>query len=535
MAYDSWLNEVQSKADALQRSELRGGGDPLPAEEARGLLNLTGTFPQAVQQCHKGALATMAAAISDSGDDPPADAYTRAWKAGTDGLTTTMAGAGKEMKEPSLPVLAFRELTMRDARVFWGGLAAVDPVGARSRMIGFRATMQKMMDELDKHFATLTQSARGVMDAEGSLSRQMTSVLSDGMGRQSDAMSRVANVIDEKFPALKDPGKWIRKTSSEILSAVISLTPWSEQKDQWKEFADAIAKPGASYFKTGKDVGLSPGELAKAAPYFQRDFGMYVSDTFQDMLKNNLPTGTNSVLTAIGTAMDQVEQTAANYRAVRDAFLATLPNHGSVLVLVSDTRRRLDKFITDNGMDKIRDEFQRVKDGMEAWRDQGMSDGLKADAAEFASVVMAALQPRFDAAQASFDTYVADFGRTFVGTLNGPSEKAVYDPSPVMDERGRLISLGLDEKLAAWRKQLIVIEPMLADYQAGFMDAIDTMPDDIQQDLRRQVTAAFDPLRRGLLESAARAGAAMDREAAVAGTTAVSSDLDIGKLRDNLK
>lgn len=534
MAYDSWVGEVQRKASALERSEL-GGTNVVPTDEARGILGLTGTFPQAVQQFHKGALTTMATAISDSGDSPPADAYVQAWKNGTDALTTAMAGAGRDIKDPSLPLLAFRELTMRDARVFWGGLAVIDPAGARGHMIAYRATMQKMMDELDKHFLTLTQSARAVMDAEASLSRQMTGVLADGMGRQSDLVSRIANYVDEKLPSLKDPAKWMRKTSSEILSAVMAQTTWSENKDMWAEFADKISKPGAGFFKTGKEVGIPAGELARAAPFLQRDLGMYVSDTFQDRLKATLPDGTAQVIQAIGTLMDQIEQTATSYRAVRDAFLATLPNHGSVLVLVSDTRRRVDTFIAENGMDKMRDEFQRVKDGLEAWRGLAMADGLKADATEFASVVTSALQARFDAAQASFDTFVTNDGRTFMGTLNGPAEKAVFDPSPVMDERGRLVSLGLDERLAAWRKQLIVIEPMLADYQAGFMDAIGTMPDEIQDDLRRQVTTAFGPLRQGLLASAARAQAAMDRESALAGTVAVNNDLDIGKLRDSLK
>lgn len=124
-----------------------------------------------------------------------------------------------------------------------------------------------------------------------------------------------------------------------------------------------------------------------------------------------------------------------------------LPNQGTITASLSQTRRDVDEFLKNAGLDKARALFEQVDTALDRWADDQTTPGLKTDARAFVNAAREPFKVRYERLASAFGTFVqANQGR-FIGNVNPGTEKEVIFTDVWANRSQALMDVGMDDRV----------------------------------------------------------------------------------------
>ena len=463
--------------------------------------------------------------LCDTGADEKARAVEDACQPFVDRWILPFSKVTDGMISPSEHVDWWREREVAREGVFLNGLLDMELGRKRDRFVKLEAGLAKLIADLDKKWATMSDESRRLEEVEAQACAKMTQIVRDAMSQGTDAWARWGY----QLKSLLDVCMKVPDTVNDAVAYVLRESGWPEI------IVQAVIKSslvGKDYFQYGKDNGVPAAQLAAANWELCRDPGMAVSEEIQRQVGSNF----EAFVTVVNNLYKYVLPIAAGeYAAQVGAFQRLLPNQGTILVSLSQTRRDVDDFLRTAGLDKARELFELVESTLDRWADGQATPGLKTDAHAFANAVKEPFKVRYERMASTFGTFVqANQGR-FIGTVETATEKALIFTDVWADRSQALMDIGMDDRLKEWRQGTLQVDDLFASAHSQIVSGILLLPDDMRMRILDKVDAYWETLRKRLHDETTFAGTALDDAARKVSDDNIRRDLDRSSLKNLLK
>ncbi len=380
---------------------------------------------------------------------------------------------------------------------FFQGLNNLGIGETRDQLIALENGLAKLVADLQRKWDAMTYGAKELEKIEAEANQKMNDIVQTCIKDATDAWLRVtaaANAIIAKFYKFPD----------HVNDAIVAAAKAAGIPDAVAEKIPKISLLGKDYFAAGKEMGLPAGQLAKANPELFRDPGMAVSEEIQRVFGPEF-----EMLIA---ALVQYHKCIAPL--INDAYASQLntvqskvPNRGAILVSFTETRRDVDRFLDENGLDKARTIFENFDAALRMWPERVGCDGLYDDAKTMSALISEGFKRRFERMSDIFGVFVqANQGR-FTGSVDKRTEnELIY--TDVWDDRERgVLARGMDQRLKAWRGDVMKINDIWDNAHSQLGVAMRAVP----ADLERSIDYALNRYLEGLRERVAKETEAASR------------------------
>ena len=514
-SYDRRPAELAEQVKALRGAE--GPVEELAVMEA-GVTDYATSRSQGLE-------AVRALAV-ETGRQERADEYQTALEWVRLAVGTSLQQLLEGIAEPSHRAWLVREKAMVEDDRFLGQLDGLKLGEARDRMVALVRNLEEMIKALDAKWDTASDEDKRIEDLEREAARRM-----------NDALRRA---IDEALPLWQKLGNQVgsfvdevAKLPDQVNEALVEvLVTKAGISREWAQLIPQISSPGKDSFEAAKQLGIPAAEFAKALPFLTPDPGMWVGDTVKKLL------GTD--ITALLTILGEARKTAVmyligGYAEAKQAFLSQLPNQGVILSTLSRTRHDVDDFIQRNGVDAARKLTDEARAGLDRWAADQPTDGLKADAATFATAVKEGWAGLLAEMEKTFETFVRENAGRFFGPVSSDTVEAVLHPSEWNGVRDGILGLHLDERLREWRAQAMAVEPGCLNAFKQISGKVAGLPVPVQTALRQALDTEERAFIAQVNASARETTAVLDTAEQSAGADKVKELFDRARLEAALR
>jgi len=497
-------NELRASFDAARKDFKEGDRVEVPYRMA------------ALYAARARTLADMLALACDTGSDAKAGAIESGFHALLDAWVMPFSRVTDGMISPSEELDWWRERELKSEMAFFSGLVDLEIGEKRDAFVKLEADLGKLISDLDKKWATMSDESRRLEAIEAEACAKMTQIVRNALSQGTDAWARWGYQLQRVLEVFQK----VPDAVNECVAAVLRESGWPEVVVQGVISASLAGK---DYFQYGKDNGVPAAQLAAANPELCRDPGMFASETVQRMIGPEF----EAFVTCVNALYKNVLPVAAGEYASQVAALqAVLPNQGTILVSLSQTRRDVDAFLKNAGLDAARALFEASEAALDRWADGLPTVGLRTDARAFGNEVKEAFKQRYERMATTFGVFVqANQGR-FLGTVGAATEKALIFTDVWADRSQALMDIGMDERIKEWRKGTMEVDDVFAKASAQVYAKLATLPRDMLDRITAKLDAYWDGLRTRLRNETGAAGTTLEQAAQKVSDDNVRRDLD---------
>jgi hypothetical protein len=392
------------------------------------------------------------------------------------------------MPYPGEDVDWWRERHVTLEMQFMQGLANMEIAEARDELAKLEVALEQLIADLEKKWRTMNEEAKRIEALEAEACRSMTDIVRRAMHEGTEAWTRYGEALRrvlEKFQAVPDL----------VNEAVVALAKQAGFPSELAEALPKLSLAGKDYFAIGKELGIPAAQLSAANPEAMRDPGMAVSEMVQKALGPEV----EALVVAVNLLWKCFIPIAAGEYASRlGEFQRSMPNEGAILVSFSQTRRDIDEFLRYNGLDRARAVFERAEAALDRWADGQPTDGLKADANQWADPVHEAFKRRYERMANTFGMFVQANQGKFIGTVNSSVENELIFTDVWADRTQGLMDIGMDERLREWRKGTIELTDKIKTASRALYDHLLILPFDARDKVIRALDAYWDTVLQRL-------------------------------------
>lgn len=485
-------------------------------EQVDGLVRLRGLLP-----ARAGALAALLGTLTGSSSDAGSHDFEEKFQAFIDSWVLPFSHLTDGLLYPGNEINWWREREVAREYAFMQGLIGLGAAQARDELSALEAGLAKLISDLEKKWATMSEEAKRIEALEAEACKRMSDILSQGVRDGTDAWARYGETLQRLLEVFQ-------KIPDITNEAVVYLAKEAGLPSVIAEAIPRISLAGKDYFAYGQSQGLPASELAKANPELFRDPGMAVSETIQKAIGPNF----ELLVTAINGLYKSVLPVAAGRYAEQVGYLrGLLPNQGAILVSLSDTRRDVDEFLRANGLDKARSVYDRIESALHSWASAQSTSALQSDAGAWADAALESFKKRYERMADAFGVFVqANQGR-FIGSVSRSVENVLIFTDVWADRSQGLLDIGMDERLREWRKGTIEVSNTLASASSQVFDKIRYLPPDIQNSITGALNSYWSRLVDQVNREAAQATSALNSAEELVNDSSLKRDLDRSSLR----
>jgi hypothetical protein len=217
---------------------------------------------------------------------------------------------------------------------------------------------------------------------------------------------------------------------------------------------------------------------------------------------------------------------AGTYAEQLTAYQRLVPNSGVILVSFGQTRRDVDDYLKNNGMEKTRDLYSRCEARTESWKDGVFTDGQKADAAAFTREVGDSFTRRYERMSERLNEFIkANQGR-FIGNVSKSIENELLFSDIWVDRRQCLMDIGMDARIREWRAGVMVVDNQMATATSQLFSGLQFLPRDMNDLIGSRLNAYFDTLKSKLQREATTTGDTLAKAETLVSRDKIGNDLD---------
>lgn len=485
----------------------------LPVEEAGVMLNklVNGLF-----DAREAALTEMAALLASDSPDPLAGAIREKWQSAIDRWVDPFSRILDGVQNPSTASIQWREIQVACENRFFRDLLAVGLGEERDTMVQLDAGLTKMTKDLQLKWSTMSDEAKRIEAAEAEAAHKMTEIVQQAMREGTEAWARYGEALQrflEPFQKLPDA----------VNDTIVELAKKAGMPDHIAAMIPRASLAGKDYFALGKELGVPAKDLAAFNPELFRDPGMAVSETIQKLIGPEF----EALVTAINGLYKYVLPIAAGtYAEQLTAYQRLVPNSCVILVSFGQTRRDVDDYLKNNGMEKTRDLYSRCEARTESWKDGVFTDGQKVDAAAFTREVGGSFTRRYEWMSERLNDFIkANQGR-FIGSVSKSIENELLFSDIWVDRRQCLMDIGMDARIREWRAGVMVVDDQMATATSQLFSGLQFLPRDMNDLIGSRLNAYFDTLKSKLQREATTTGDTLAKAETLVSRDKIGNDLD---------
>lgn len=470
------------------------------------------------------ALGAVLALVCDTGNDEKQRAIEDAFGGLLDRWILPFSKVTDGMIAPSKEADWWREREVAREMGFFQGLVNLEIGETRDQFVKLEAGLAKLIADLDKKWATMSDESRRLEEIEAQACAKMSQIVRDALSQGTDAWNRWGYQLQRTLEVcMKVPD-----TVNDAVAYVLRESGYPEI------IVQGVVKSslcGKDYFQYGKDNGVPAKELAAANWELCRDPGMAASEEVQRLIGPEF----EAFVTCVNALYKYVLPVAAgDYAAQVGAFQRMLPNQGTILVSLSQTRRDVDEFLKNAGLDKARALFEQVDRALDRWADAQSTPGLKTDARAFANAAREPFKQRHERLASAFGSFVqANQGR-FIGNVNPGTEKELIFTDVWADRSQALMDVGMDDRLKEWLDGTMKIDNLFSSAYSQVFRQIKLLPEDMQQKITSQLDEYWGKLYERLKKETTFAGTVLTDAARRVSDDNIRRDLDRSSLKGML-
>ena len=513
------MSGYDKRSDELE-ADLRAN-TALPADEAGAMLS---KLISGLTDNREAALTAMAAVLTTDGNELLADDFREKWQLSVDRWIDPFSRLLDGVQNPSTASNQWREIQVACENRFFQGLAGIGLGAARDAMAQMEMNLDKLSKDLQLKWDTMSAESKRLEDAEAEAAHRMTEIVQDSLRGATEAWARYGEAL-QRFLAP------FQKLPDVVNDTIVALAKEAGFPDAFAEQIPKVSMAGKDYFALGKELGIPAKDLAAANPGLFRDPGMAVSETIQKLIGPEF----EALVTAINGLYKYVLPIAAGtYGEQIINYRRLLPNEGVILVSFGQTRRDVDDYLKNNGLDKARALFERTMSDLEHWAEGVFTDGQKADAAQFEKEVGEAFKRRYERMANAFGMFVqANQGR-FIGTPAKSVEDALIFTDVWADREQRLLDIGMDDRIKEWRAGTMTVEDQLASASSQLFAGLRYLPPELNDSISNKLNTYLDSLRTRLQREAVAANDSLAKAAVLVSDSQIKTDLDRRPLKAQL-
>jgi hypothetical protein len=470
------------------------------------------------------ALTAILAPLTDPGLDPKAreaqdkyqlllDQWVLRFSHLTDGLIIEAAGTE-----------VWREKEEARETAFLKSLVDLDIEQFRDDLAKLEVGLQNMIAALDKKWVTMGDEAKRLEDLEAEAYQKMNKIVQGTLSGGTDAWARYGDSLSNFLAYFMKIPVWVNE-------AVVYLAKEAGIPDQIAELFPKLSMAGVEYFNRGKELGIPAADLARGNPELMRDPGMAVSETIQ----KNIGSTFELFVTGINLVYKNLLPLATvEYNSQMRTLQGLMPNQGVILMSVSQTQRDVDDFLKNCGLDRARDLYERAESALDRWADSQPTDGLKADAREFAAPIKNAFKDRYDRMANAFGVFVqANQGR-FIGAVKKDIENQLIFTDVWADRTQGLLDIGMDARIREWRDGTMKLSDQLATASSQVFEQMRTLPPELLDKITDKLNDYWAQMQSRIKTETDQATATLSAASDQINNDRIRKDLDRSALRRQL-
>ncbi|MEP6491745.1 MAG: hypothetical protein ABJF01_03655 [bacterium] len=407
---------------------------------------------------------------------------------------------------------------------FFKSLDAMGLGDIRDQMLALDAGLTQMIGILDRKWSTMSEENQRIEKVEQDASAQMSAIVQKAMSRGADAVNQLGNLTQKVLePMMRIPDL--------VNEAVVYLAIEAGVPEAVAKLIPKISLAGKDTFAGAKELGIPAGDVAKALQFLSRDPGMAASEAVQRVFGSNFEILVAAVVLFYKNVLPEF---VTDYRIQVATFQSALPNQGTILVSLSQTRADVDAFLENSGMEKVQALFEKALRALEDWENGMPTPGLKADAAELRAVAKEVFTRRFEATTHNFEEFVrANKGR-FVGTIEKDTETALLWTDIWVDRTKGIANLGMDARLKDWKANTLTITDRFDSAAQQVRQQLIGLPIGVAEPILKRLDAEFAKMRDQLKPAVESTISAVDATAPTVTPEQITRDLDRSRLRERL-
>ncbi|MEP6731293.1 MAG: hypothetical protein ABJE10_11670 [bacterium] len=407
---------------------------------------------------------------------------------------------------------------------FFKSLDAMGLGDIRDEMLEIRKGLDDLIKILDAKWSRMSEENQRLEQIEQAASSELNKIVQRALADGTDATGKVG-VYSQK---VLEP---FMKFGDFVGDAVVYLAIEAGVPESVAKLIPKISLIGKDTFQGAKDLGIPAGDVSKALAFLARDPGMAVTETLQKVGGSEFEMLCGALVLYYKNVVPTL---VAEYRRQIDVYQAALPNQGSVLVSLSQTRADVDAFLKNAGMEKLQALYEKALRALDDWVNGQPTPGLNADAAEFRVQAKGMFDARFNNATRSFEEFVrANKGR-FVGTIEKETETALLWTDIWIDRTRGIANLGMDARLKEWRENTLAITDKFDSASQQVRQQLIGLPIGLQEKLLRRFDEVFSSMRDKLGAAIQPSVAALEQAAPAVASDQITRDLDRSRLRERL-
>jgi hypothetical protein len=486
-----------------------------------------GTPVAALMEIRSSALNAVVTVLTDNADEDIAGDVEEKIRYGLDNAVRPMAEVGSRIRDLDAELVCWVAQITGMEGGFLAGLGALGLGGYRDTMRQIDVDLKALIATLEGKWATMSEANQRLEKIEAEASAAMTRIVQEQIAKGGEFVDRAAESIGKvtdmalKVPKLANDAVVYLAQEAGVPTELAKRIP--DVKDMGKYIYGGAALSNDTYF-----TAIEAKDIAKAAPFLLRDPAMVLTDAFKDLFPKEMKMYLELTYKFIKETLPYYR---GSYLAQVRAYQDTLPNQGSVLVSLSQTRDDVEAFLQKSGLDKLQDCYEAAVTSLDRWVDGQPTSGMKADAKAVRDAVKAMFDRRFQETTHNFEEFVRREQGRFIGTVSADTENALlWTPIWVDRERG-IANLGMDARLRAYRDTTMQLSASVvsAGHEARrhLLELPIGMADPICAAFDRQFAEVVAQLKAAAEETAK----ALEETAAIATPDAVRRDLDRSRLR----
>jgi hypothetical protein len=473
------------------------------------------------------ALNAVVTVLCDSADEDLAADVDEKVRYGQDNAVRPMPELGARIKDLDSDLVSWvGQISVEEAR-FFSGLLALNLGKQRDIMRQIQVDLTILIRTVQGKWATMSEANQRLEKIEADASVKMTEMMQARIVKSVDYTERAAEAVGQ----ITDRLFKLPKLANEALVYLAIECGLPENLARRLPDVKELGKyhyGGASLSNDVNFTAIEAKEIAKVLPMLMRDPAMVVTDTFKELFPKEMRIFLELAYRFCKEVLPYYRQ---GYLDSVRAYQDMLPNQGSVLVSLSQTRGDVETFLRICGMDQLRTAYDTAMRLLDLWVENAQSPGAKADAQALRDAVKPMFDKRFQDTSHMFEEFVRSEQGRFIGTVKTETENALlWTPMWIDRERG-VVDAGMYERLRAFRETTLRVTERFEESAARVHDQLGDLPEGIAEPAMAKFETLIAEVKAQLKDATAQAAAALDEAAATATPDAVKRDLDRSRLR----
>ena len=481
-----------------------------------------------IMNARSTALNAYATTLCDDADEDLAADVDEKIRYAQDNVLRPLPELGSRIKDLDAELVCWvGQISVEEAR-FFAGLAGMGLGKLRDRMRKLDVDLKILIATVQNKWAAMSEANQRLEKVEADASVRMTAAMQAQAGKTADFLDQAANLISPITDWIVTCPKLANELTVYLAKEVGCPEALAKRIPDIKDFGK-YHYGGAALANDTNFSQIEAKEIARVAPLLMRDSAMVFTDKFKELFPKEYRIFLELAYKFFKEVLPYYQQ---GYKNSVQEYQAMLPNQGSVLVSLSQTRGDVEAFLNVCGMDQLRKTYESAIGLLDLWLGMTMPPGMKADAQAVRDAVKAMFDKRFQDTSHAFEEFIrAEQGR-FVGTVREETEKALlWTPIWVDRERG-VVEAGMYERLRAHRDTTLHITDKLDDAMAQVRGRLrDALPDELADSAAAALEKVFADVKAQLKDATAGTAAALDEAATAAAPEAIRRDLDRSRLR----